>query len=103
MTTVDSVARVSVADHGPGLPPEAADRIFEPFYTTKGERGTGLGLAQVYGIVQRHGGEVTVSSTLGYGTTFRLVFPAAAPAISVNPRSPAISEMIAKVRAQRSI
>ena len=69
---------VEVEDSGPGIPPELQSRIFEPFFTTKGERGTGLGLAQVYGIVKRHDGEISVESLPGRGTTFRIVFPAAA-------------------------
>ena len=50
-------------------------RIFEPFFSTKGLRGTGLGLAMVYGIVSRHGGEVTVESTEGAGSTFTIHLP----------------------------
>jgi len=46
----------------------------EPFYTTKGERGTGLGLAMVYGMIQRHSAEIDIASTLGEGTTVRLRF-----------------------------
>ena len=53
-------------------------RCLEPFFTTKGERGTGLGLAMVYGMVQRHGGELEIDSEPGRGTTMRLIFPARA-------------------------
>jgi CheY-like chemotaxis protein len=60
-------------------------RCLEPFFTTKGERGTGLGLAMVYGIAQRHAAEVEIDSALGRGTTVRLHFPVPAvePASSV--------------------
>ncbi len=50
-------------------------RCLEPFFTTKGERGTGLGLAMVYGMVQRHGAEIDLDSAPGKGTTVRLGFP----------------------------
>jgi CheY-like chemotaxis protein len=57
---------------------ETRRRCLEPFYTTKGERGTGLGLAMVYGVAQRHGAELDVRSAPGEGTTVRLSFPAPA-------------------------
>ena len=50
-------------------------RCLEPFFTTKGERGSGLGLAMVYGIAQRHGMDIDIESAPGKGTTFRLTFP----------------------------
>jgi len=67
---------ISVADTGVGIPPEVQSRIFEPFFSTKNaESGVGLGLAVVYGIVQRHGGSIEVDSAPGRGTTFRLRLP----------------------------
>jgi len=69
---------VRIDDTGPGLNPEEAKRIFEPFYTTK-RSGTGLGLAISYGIVQRHGGEITVESLPGSGATFSVWLPVQRP------------------------
>lgn len=69
-------ARILLADTGTGIAPEHMNRIFEPFFTTKEEgKGTGLGLASVYGIMQQHGGAVTVTSGIGAGTTFLLYLP----------------------------
>jgi signal transduction histidine kinase/ActR/RegA family two-component response regulator len=67
----------SVADNGSGMPPEVQARVFEPFFSTKGEKGTGLGLAMVYGVVEQHGGRITLESEVGRGTTFRIALPAA--------------------------
>lgn len=66
---------VEVSDTGAGMDEETRKRCLEPFYTTKGERGTGLGLAMVYGVVQRHNAEVEIESTQNVGTTIRLLFP----------------------------
>ncbi len=65
---------VSVADDGVGMDEETSRRLFQPFFTTKGERGTGLGLAVVYGIVQAHGGTIAVDTRLGSGTLMHLSF-----------------------------
>jgi two-component system, NtrC family, sensor kinase len=69
-------ARITVADDGIGMDAEIQDKIFEPFFTTKSPgRGTGLGLSIVYGIVQQHGGYITIASQLGFGTTFTIYLP----------------------------
>jgi two-component system NtrC family sensor kinase len=68
--------RIDVGDTGTGIAPEVLPHIFEPFFSTKDEKsGVGLGLAVVYGIVQRHGGSIDVESTLGRGTTFHIRMP----------------------------
>ena len=69
---------VEVADNGIGIAPENVARIYDPFFTTKGVgRGTGLGLAVSYGIVQEHSGHIAVESAPGRGTTFRITLPTA--------------------------
>jgi CheY-like chemotaxis protein/anti-sigma regulatory factor (Ser/Thr protein kinase) len=66
---------LEVADTGVGMDDATRRRCLEPFFTTKGERGTGLGLAMVYGIAQRHNAEIEIESATGKGTTVRLDFP----------------------------
>jgi signal transduction histidine kinase/ActR/RegA family two-component response regulator/HAMP domain-containing protein len=73
--SVPREVEVDICDTGIGMSEETRRRCLEPFYTTKGERGTGLGLAMVYGMVQRHSADLEIVSELGKGTTFRLVFP----------------------------
>jgi PAS domain S-box-containing protein len=75
-STDDETLVVEVADTGIGIAPENVAKIYDPFYTTKGVgRGTGLGLAVSYGIVQEHSGHISVESTPGKGTTFRITLP----------------------------
>jgi len=76
----DNVAgrvRILVADTGTGIPPEIIGDIFEPFVTTKGDKGTGLGLWIVKGIIQTHAGSLKVKSRVGKGTVFRIDLPLA--------------------------
>lgn len=68
-------ARLSVTDTGLGMTEAVKLRCLEPFFSTKGQRGTGLGLAMVFGIAQRHGGSLELESELGHGTTFTLTLP----------------------------
>jgi signal transduction histidine kinase/DNA-binding response OmpR family regulator len=80
---------VEVSDSGMGMDEEARKRCIEPFYTTKGERGTGLGLPMVFGMVQRHGAELQIHSAPGKGTSVRLLFPVApADSPAVTPLAP---------------
>ncbi|MES2176631.1 MAG: ATP-binding protein [Gemmatimonadota bacterium] len=75
-TTADqNEVTVAVTDTGVGMSAEVRERAFEPFFTTKGVNGTGLGLAEVYGIARRHRGRAEIESAPGEGTTVRLLFP----------------------------
>jgi PAS domain S-box-containing protein len=73
---------LTVADTGIGMSEAVRRRIFEPFFSTKGEAGSGLGLAMVYSIVRRHGGEIRVDSEPGQGTTFTITLPAAGETVA---------------------
>ena len=74
----DGFARIEVADSGQGIPPEHLERIYDPFFTTKGSRkGTGLGLSVTYGIVREHGGAIRVESRPGAGARFHVELPLA--------------------------
>ncbi|MGQ0520562.1 MAG: ATP-binding protein [Actinomycetota bacterium] len=76
--TLGPWVRVGVSDTGSGIPPEAVSRVFEPFFSTKEPgRGTGLGLAQVYGLVLQHEGRVDLQTVVGRGTTVTVWLPAA--------------------------
>jgi len=77
----DSQIFIEIEDTGCGIPPEDVNRIFDPFFTTKEEgKGTGLGLSVSRNIVDNHGGEIAVKSTIGAGTSFRVVLPETPPA-----------------------
>ncbi|HUQ12331.1 MAG TPA: PAS domain S-box protein [Steroidobacteraceae bacterium] len=79
---------LEVQDSGIGMSETTRSRCLEPFFTTKGERGTGLGLPMVFGMVQRHGGELEIESELGAGTTMRLIFPRAPIGATKGERAP---------------
>jgi CheY-like chemotaxis protein len=81
---------MEVADSGIGMDEETRRRCLEPFFTTKGERGTGLGLAMVFGMVQRHSAEIEIDSVPASGSTVRLVFMSAevAPAAATSVTTP---------------
>ncbi len=66
---------ISIADNGNGIAPEFLDHIFDPFFSTKEDSGTGLGLWVSYGIVKKHKGRIKVKSTVGQGTTFTIIMP----------------------------
>ncbi len=85
--------RITVRDTGPGIPVEVQARLFEPFFTTKEMgKGTGLGLASAYGIVEHHGGFIEMDSRVGEGTEFRVFLPViadlAAPGVRNEPSAP---------------
>jgi two-component system NtrC family sensor kinase len=74
-----NAVEVVIEDTGPGIPPDRLTKIFDPFFTTK-EKGTGLGLSVVYGIVEKHGGTISVDSEVGRGTAFTIRLPATSAA-----------------------
>ena len=88
-----SVVILEVCDTGIGMDETIRKRCLEPFFSTKGKRGTGLGLAMVYGIMERHEGRIDIDSAPGKGTTMRLIFPmpktatVAAPVADTNGQS----------------
>jgi PAS domain S-box-containing protein len=85
-SAIAGVVQVEVIDAGLGMDEDTRRRCLEPFFTTKGERGTGLGLAMVYGMVQRHSAEIEIESAVGKGTTMRLTFQI--------PSSPAVGAAV---------
>jgi signal transduction histidine kinase/HAMP domain-containing protein len=92
------VVYLEVSDTGVGMDPETRRRCLEPFFTTKGERGTGMGLAMVYGMTQRHRAELEIDSAPGEGTTVRLVFPAAPRATDATGRQLALGLPVRPLR-----
>jgi signal transduction histidine kinase/ActR/RegA family two-component response regulator len=85
-----SIVYIEVVDTGVGMDEETRRRCLEPFYTTKGERGTGLGLAMVYGMARRHSAQLEIDSAAGRGTTVRLCFAPAHTAALAAEHHPAI-------------
>ena len=77
MQSIDGRVVLKVSDDGVGIAQENLGKIFEPFWTSKGVRGTGMGLASSFGIIRRHGGELTVESVEGEGASFQVVLPLA--------------------------
>ncbi len=93
-----SYVHVEVEDSGIGMDEETRRRCLEPFYTTKGERGTGLGLAMVYGMVQRHSAELEIDSAPARGTTVRLIFAVTEAMASPTVSAPRLFAPVQRLR-----
>jgi signal transduction histidine kinase/ActR/RegA family two-component response regulator/HAMP domain-containing protein len=90
-------AQIEVADNGVGMDEETRRRCLEPFFTTKGERGTGLGLAMAYGAVKRHGAEIEIRSAPGEGTSVCLSFPLPG-AVTAAAQSETVHAVLSRLR-----
>ena len=90
--------QIEVIDTGIGMDDETRRRCLEPFFTTKGERGTGLGLAMVYGVAQRLGADLTIESELGKGTTLRMIFAVADQPSAAASKEPAAPVSVPSLR-----
>jgi CheY-like chemotaxis protein/anti-sigma regulatory factor (Ser/Thr protein kinase) len=97
VSDVRSALQLEVIDTGVGMDEETRRHCLEPFFTTKGERGTGMGLAMVYGMVERHSAELEIESAPGKGTTVRLIFP-----LPAKVAEPAVTDSI-RVAPSRSL
>jgi PAS domain S-box-containing protein len=95
-SVVDDRVSLEIRDSGIGMSAEVRERAFEPFFTTKGKMGTGLGLAEVYGIVKRHRGTAEIESSPGQGTTIRLIFPKASHQIVIEVTERVITKRVAR-------
>jgi signal transduction histidine kinase/ActR/RegA family two-component response regulator len=89
---------IEVTDTGIGMDDATRRRCLEPFFTTKGERGTGLGLAMVYGMVQRHSADLEIESAAGAGTTVRLIFTVAEPVLRPSDAGTGVAAMPGRLR-----
>ena len=89
---------INIADTGVGIPEPVKDRIFDPFYTTKGVRSTGLGMSISYGIINRHKGTIGVESSEGKGTTFTIKLPIIEQSSTTKEKSGTILPKQRKVR-----
>lgn len=88
---------LEVTDSGTGIAPQIMPHLFEPFFTTKPRgHGTGLGLAQVYGIVKQHGGEISIESTVGQGTAFTIYLPASSNTAADVPHNEAHDDLFGR-------
>jgi PAS domain S-box-containing protein len=96
-----SLVCLSVEDSGTGIAPEIRDRIFDPFFSTKGNEGTGLGLAVIFSIVEQHHGGIDVETTVGEGTSFRVYLPASEKPAALPPIGPAAREAMPLGHGQR--
>jgi PAS domain S-box-containing protein len=94
----DGEVVLRIADTGLGIPPEHFQRIFEPFFSTKGTRSSGLGLSSCYGIVKKHHGEIQVESNPGLGTEFVITFPQAQSQAPLETRGNGMAAKHAPIR-----